>query len=442
MKIELRHDRWLALACFFCPLALLTMAAAEPARLKDVRGIWQADFNNDASRLVVRTLSELGLWDTKKGTRITGDAALKKPSSLYVMSPDLRKFLVGFKDGHAQVFDTSLGSAVSPVLALSLSENAYPQAVFFSPDGGTIVFFGENEASVLEVKTGKRITTLPIAFEREEGSPDSTAVAIFSNGGAKCFVMDPQGFVQAYETKAWTPLGKPMNHPPAEMAYDLGFEASPDGKWIVTFDSPGENGPKGHLQAWDAVTSKPLGDPLSATNGMSGRFLPGQSRMLVQGGRGEASVRDLPSMNIAYVIKQHDEIDGPKVDVFPNGKWLIAWGPDKNVDLIDAVSGNILKTYSSPTSVANSMIPADSSICYLEIDHTLFLDESHWDNYLLRISVPELKTTGSIRIVDFLHHRSLSSDGRWIMILQGADNAKKIAIFNATTLKPIEWSKP
>jgi len=442
MKTALRQDLWLVLACVFYPLALPAMEAAEPAGLDELHGVWQADFNSDASRLVVRTLGELGLWDTKKGTRITSDAALKKPSSLYVMSPDLRKFLVGFKDGHAQVFDSSLGSAVSPVLDLSLSENAYPPAAFFSPDGGTIVFFGGKEASVIEVKTGKRIATLPIAFEREEGSPDSTAAAIFSNGGAKCFVMAPQGFVQAYETKAWTPLGKPMNHPPAEMAYDLGFEASPDGKWVVTFDSPGENGPKGHLQAWDAVTSKPLGDPLSATNGMSGRFLPGQSRVLVQGGRGEASVRDLPSMNIAYVIKQHDEIDGPKIEVFPNGKWLIAWGPDKNVDLIDAFSGKVLKSHSSPASIPGAMIPPDSSNCYLEIDHSLFLGTTHWDYYLARLSVPKLEITGSIHIADFLHRQSLSSDGRWIMILQGGDNTKKIAIFDATTLKPIEWSKP
>ena len=88
------------------------------------------------------------------------------------------------------------------------------------------------------------------------------------------------------------------------------------------------------------------------------------------------------------------------------------------------------------------MIHPDSSNCYLEIDHSLFLAKTHWEYFLARLSVPELEIKGSIRIVDFLHRQSLSPDGRWIMILQGGDDAKKIAIFNATTMKPIEWSKP
>jgi WD40 repeat protein len=441
MKIELHHDLCLALACFFCPLAFLTLEAAEPARLSELRGVWQAHFNHDASRLVVRTRSgDVGLWDARKGTRINGDAAMKKPSNTYVMSPDLRKFLVGFKDGHARAFDASSGSAVSPVLNLSLREDGNPQTVF-SPDGATILFFGDKESSVLDVKTGKRIATIPIPFELEEGS-DSTAAALFASGGGKCFVMDAQGVVTAYETGSWTPLGQPMKHPAAESAYEFGFEVSKDAKWMATFDGPGENGPNGQLQVWDAPANKPLGDPLSAVNGMSGRFLPGQDRVLVQSGRGEASVRDLPSMSIAYVIKQHDELDGPKVEVFPNGKWLMAWGPDKKVDLIDAVSGNILKTHSSPASVAGSLTPPDSSICYLEIDHSLFLTETYWDNYLLRLSVPELETTGSIRIVDFLHRRSLSSDGKLIMIVQGSSDDERIAIYDAASMKPVEWSKP
>jgi len=440
MRIAMKSYCWLLLLWTGLSTTSSPLAAGESTRLGDLRGVWQANFNHDASRLVVRTLGEMGLWDTRKGTRIAGDAALKKPSNIYVMNPDLRKFLVGFKDGHAQVFDASSGSAVSPEFDLSFRENGNPQSVF-SPDGGTIVFFGEKEAMVLDTKTGKRVATIPIPFELEENS-DATAAATFVSAGAKCFIMEPHGAVTAYETKGWTQVGKPMKHPPADSAYDFGFEASPDGKWIVTFDSPGENGPKGQLQAWDALTNKPLGDPLSATNGMSGRFLPGQDRVLVQGGRGDASVRNLPSMSIAYVVRMHDDIDGPKIDVFPNGKWLVAWGPDKKVDLIDAVSGEILKSYSSPISVTGSMIQPDSSICYLELDHGLVLSTNHWDYYLQRFSVPNLESTGSIRVADFLHSRSLSSDGRWIMILQGGDTDKRIVIFDAKTMKPIEWSKP
>lgn len=441
MKIQLRHDLWLSLACFFCPLAFLSTEAAEPARLSELRGVWQAHFNHDASRLAVRTRSgELSLWDTKKKARIVGDAGLKKSSNAYILSPDTRNLLVGFKEGRARIFDTSSGSAISPVLDISLRENTEPQALF-SPDGATLVFFGDKESSVLDVKTGKRIATIPIPFQLEENS-DANAAALFAGDAAKCFIMDAQGVVTTYETRNWTPLGQPMKHPAAESAYDFGFEASKNAKWVVTFDGPGENGPKGQLQVWDALSNKPLGESLSAVNGMSGRFLPGQDRLLVQSGRGDATVRDLPSMNIAYVIKQHDELDSPKVEVFPNGKWLIAWGPDKKINLIDAVTGKILKTHPAPADVTEIIIRSDSSSCFVGFDNGTFSMDGHYDNYLQRFSVPELEPNGSIRIPDSVLRQSLSPDSRWILIVQGRSGHESVALFDAATLKPVEWSKP
>lgn len=442
MKTKSRRACWLTFVCIWLSLDSPSGIAADSGRLAELRGVWQANFNHNASRLVVRTRNgEVGLWDARKGTRISGDAALRKPSITYVISPDLQKFLVGFKDGGARVFDASSGSAVSPVLDLTFRENVNSQAVF-SPEGGTIVFFGEKEASVLDVKTGRRVTTIPVPFELEESGPDSTASAIFASGGSTCFVMEPQGTVTTYETKTWSPVGKPMKHPPAESAYQFGFEASPDGKWIVTFDSPGENGPQGQLQAWDALTQTALGDPLSAQNGMSGRFLPGQNRVLVQGGRGDASVRDLPSMAIAYVIKQHDEVDGPRVEVAPTGKWLTAWGPDKRVELIDGASGKTLDTFYSSASVTTALFPSDSPICYLAFENTAFHSVNLHDNYLHRFSVPELKITGSIRILASVSRQSLSTDGRWIMIVEGSDAQEKIVLYDATTMKALDWSKP
>ncbi len=254
--------------------------------------------------------------------------------------------------------------------------------------------------------------------------------------------MGPEVAVTAYETKTWTPLGKPMIHPRAEMAADFGLAASSDGKWLVTFDDPGENGPQGQLQAWDAVTNKPLGDPLSAKNGMSGRFLPGQDRVLVQSGRGDATVRELPSMAIAYTIEMHDELDGPKVEVFPNGKWLLAWGPDKRINLIDGVTGKTVDTYFSSVSLTSTLLPADSSIFFLAFDSSPFSTEVYYDNYLQRFSVPKLKVTGTIRTSDTTLQQSLSPDGRWIMILKGDTGQERIVVFDAATMKPVEWSKP
>jgi|GEM_PF-2033499 len=441
MNLEMHGSRWFSLVCVCLCLVSFETNAAETPRLGDLREVLQAHFNHDASRVIVRTRNEeFGIWDTKKGTPISGgDASLKKPSQGYVMSADGRKVLVGFKDGRARIFDPASVEAISPALNLLLRESDNPQAVF-SPDGGTLVFFGEKNASVLEAKTGRKITTMPVPFEVEEGS-GSTASAIFTKDGAKCFVSDSGAHVTAYETKKWTALGKAMDHPPAEMAYQFGFEVSHDGKWVVTFDDPGENGPQGHLQVWDASTSKALGEPLSAQNGMAGRFLPGQERVLVQSGRGDASVRDLPAMAVAYEIKKHDEIDGPKVDIFPNGKWLLAWGHDKRIDLVDAVTGKVLSSYSSPVPIRRVTIPADSSACYLGVENSPMSSDHQYDNAVQRLSVPDLKVSGSLSIPDYLIREILSPDGRWLMILQGEDDEEKIAIFDAATMKPVEWPR-
>src|SRR5664279_4304671 len=123
MRIATKSHRWLLL---WASLSILSPAleAAESTRLGDLRGVWQANFNQDASRLVVRLRGgEFGLWDMKKGTPITGDPALKSLTNAFVLSPDSRKVLVGFKDGHARIFDTSSAAVLSPVLDLSLKEN-------------------------------------------------------------------------------------------------------------------------------------------------------------------------------------------------------------------------------------------------------------------------------------------------------------------------------
>lgn len=174
MRIVMMSHRWLLLPWAGLSIPSPTLVAAESTRLGDLRGVWQANFNHDASRLVVRTRGgEIGLWDMKKGTPLTGDPALKAPSNEYVLSPDSKKVLVGFKDGRSRVFDTSSGAALSPVFDLSFKENITPEALF-SPDGGTILFFGEKDTSVLDVKIDKRMATIPIPFVLEEGS-DATA---------------------------------------------------------------------------------------------------------------------------------------------------------------------------------------------------------------------------------------------------------------------------
>jgi WD40 repeat protein len=336
--------RQLSFLLIFCCLAPTwrNLNAAENQRLGDLHGVSQAHFNQDGSRAIVQMRNgNIGIWDVIQGTPVPGDLDSKTSAQNYVMSDDAKMVLIGFKDGHSRVFDASTGSAVSPPLDLGLRDDGNPQA-FFSPDDRSVVVFGDKEASVLDTGSGKLIAKIPIPFQLEDPT-DATASAIFNKSGDKCFLMDPLGTVTAYQTREWKPIGKPMRHPPADSAYEFGFQVSDNGKWIVTFDSPGENGPKGHLQVWDAVANKPLGPLIVATNGLTGRFLPGTDRVLIMPGRGEGTVRELPSMKIVYTIRPHDEVDGPKVDISPDGKWMISWGTDKNIDLLDAKMGSRVK---------------------------------------------------------------------------------------------------
>ncbi|MDQ2825019.1 MAG: WD40 repeat domain-containing protein, partial [Verrucomicrobiota bacterium] len=409
-------------------------------RLGDLRGVWQANLNHDGSRVIVRMRGgEVGLWDVAEGTAIAGDLGLKTPSESYVMSPDARMVLVGFKQA-ARVFDASSGTAVSPIFDVQLHDHWQPQAVF-SPDGEVVILFEKKEALVFNVKNGAPITTIPIPSNSDEDTTDSSAAAIFTAGGANCFIMDRAGAVTQYDAKSWKPVGKRMRHPPADAAYEFGFTASDDAKWVVTFDRPGENGPKGRLQVWDAGSSRPVGEPIVAVNGLVGRFLPGTNRILITPGRGEASVRDLPSMHNAYIIRPHDDVDAPSVEVSIDGKWIISWGGDRAIRLLDAETGKLANHYSSPAAVVKVIIAPDSSACYVVVDNTAFLLQEYHDSYIMKLSLPDLKITHSIRILDYLVRTSLSPDGSRLMIQQWKTGRERVRFFDAATLTLIEAPK-
>ena len=415
----------------FSPVVTL---AAEAEKLSDLRGVFRAHFNHDGSRVVVRHRDgDVGVWEVPAGTRIAGDLAPNTGSDSYVMSPDGKSVLVGLKDGHARVFDATTAKAISPALDVPLASETQMPALF-SPDGNTVLIFSAKEVAVFNVREGKRVATLPLATGPNEDEPGSAA---FANGGAQCFVMDGSGTVMRYDTREWKPIGKPMKHPPAESAYDFGFNASDDGKWLVTFDSPGENGPKGHLQVWDVAANKPVGKPVVAVNGLTGRFI-GTNRILITPGRGDATVRDLPSMKVAYSLRPHDDVDGPSARVSPDGKCILAWGPDRMLNRYDAASGKLAGNNSSSARVSDVIIAPDSSACYVVYDNTAFLLQNHHDNYIVKLSLPKLEISDSFRILDFVLNTSLSADGKRLLVIQGMNDQERLVFFDAANLKPLQ----
>ena len=436
-------SRFPLLAVFAATLILAAVGspAATAPRLAEVRGVWRAHFNHDGTRVVVRTRNgEVGLWDAQKGTPVVGDLGVKKASTAVVVSADGRWLLVGFKDGRSRVFDAVSGKAVPPWLAVPLVEQLKPQAVF-APDGAVVLIFGGKETRVFEVRGGQGMVTLPIPFMLEEEA-ETTAQAVFTKDGAKCFLLHPAGRLTVCETKGWKTLGEPMKHPSAESAYTFGFAASADGKWAATFDSPGENGPTANLQFWDALTGKALGEPLSAVNGLVADFLPDKNRVLLTPARGEAGVRELPSLAKVFAIAAHDDVEGPNVAVFPNGQWLLAWGADSMLELLDATTGARLKSHSASARIQHVLLAPDAKSCFVVCENSAFLLQGDHDYYVMKFGLPDFAITGSARVLNFLLHAELSPDGRRLLVVQGGSDEERVLIFDTATMEPVPPKQP
>jgi len=171
-------------------------------------------------------------------------------------------------------------------------------------------------------------------------------------------------------------------------------------------------------------------------NGLTGRFLG--DRILVSPGRGDATVRDLPSMKAAYSLRPHDDVDGANVDVSPDKKWILAWGADRIVDLYDAATGKRATGHSASATVSKVMAAPDSSACYVVYDNSAFLLQKHYDSYVVKLSFPELTITDSLRFLDLVSDSSISPDGKRLLVLQGASDQERLVFFQAANLKPLE----
>lgn len=431
----------LVLRRFLSPLIVLASISfppattgAEPTKLSDLRGVDNASFNHDGSRVIVRGREgEIGIWEVTTGNMIVGDLTPGARADAYVLSADAKRVLIGLTDGHARVFDAATAKALSPVLNHKLQGQLQMPALF-SPDGATLIIFKENEAAVFNVADGRRITTIPLPVGPDEETPGSAA---FTADGAQCFVMDGLGVVTRYDPKEWKPTGKPTRHPAAESAYGFEFNISEDGKWLATFDGAGENGPKGNLQVWDVAAARPLGKPLVAVNGLSARFI-GSNRVLITPARGEATVRELPSMKVVFSLRKHDDVDGPRADPSPDHKWVVAWGSDRNFELYDAATGKLAGNQHTAATISKVMLAPDSSGCYVVFDNSAFLVQGHYDYYIVKYDFPELNLIESVRIVDSILNASLSRDGKRLLAVQGTSEKERVLVFDAATLKPLD----
>jgi WD40 repeat protein len=399
--------------------------------LSELRGVFRASFNHDGSRVVVRGREgAVTVWELPMGTPIVGDLDPEAESDGFLMSADGKLVAISFKDGRCRVFDPATAKAISPPLDFRLNaEFAMPG--LFSPDGNTLLLFSANEAVVFEIRTAKKLATISLGGDAEsESSRDSSGSAAFAAEAAQCFVIDTRGNVTRYDTKTWKAVGKPMHHPSDEFANEFGFNVSEDGKWLVTYDDPGENGPKSHLQAWDASATKALGKPVTEVNGLSGRFL-GNNRLLVVPGRGEATVRELPSMKVVYSLAKHDDIDAPRAEISPDRKWILAWGADKRLDLVEVATGKVIGNYAGAAVISKVIMAPDSASCYVVF-------EGANDQSMVKLDIPGLKPAQTLSIPDFVLDVSVARDGKRLMLQHGGSDQERVDFYDAATLKPLE----
>ncbi len=427
---------------FVIPPALRAQDVPAAHRLRDLAGVVQASFNHDASRIVARTASgAVGIWDAVTGAPISGDLGLATTGEGFILSPDTRRVVIALPGGGARVFDTASAAALSPRLEFPWHENAQPCAVF-SPDGATLVALEAEAAVVFAVSSGERLARLAIPLRGEDSQSGLTAGAIFSASGAHCWLLDRTGVATRYDARTWKPLGSPLRHPSAPSAFDFGFAVSADDRWLATFDSPGENGPKAHLQVWDIATGKAVGKPLVAVNGLAGYFFPDQARILITPARGEATVRELPSLKTSVTIRAHDDVEGPSVKLSPGGQWLLSWGPDRIVRLLDARSGTIKDSQTFHATISQVLLLPDSTGAFLAFDNSAFFLQDHHDHYLVRLRFPQAEVAQVHRFTAQLRHTALSPDGRRLLAIFGETDRERLLLLDAETLQTIEPPRP
>jgi hypothetical protein len=119
-----------------------------------------------------------------------------------------------------------------------------------------------------------------------------------------------------------------------------------------------------------------------------------------------------------------------------DGQWLLTSG-NAMLHVCDALTGKVEGFNSNKALVSNVLLSPDSRHCYVMYDNTAFFQERYHDHYVMKLSLPQLKTMASIRILDTLGSIELSPDGSRLLIIQGWNDREQVRIFDAGTLQEI-----
>ena len=407
--------------------------AADEPKLGNLKGVWMAEFNNDASRIIVQLRSgELGIWDGGSGQPVPGDLGTLTTKGQYVLDPGASCILVGFKEGKSRVYDLESGRSLSPPLDASFGDNWTPASTF-TPDGTQVAIVDKSgSCRVFEIAGGEHVASIPFPAASDE--LEIPTQILFSSDGKTSLILDPTGTLHKFDS-AWKPSGSPMPHP-NETAYHIGVTVSDDGRFAATFDSPGENGPNGELQLWDLATCRPIGDPIIDKNGVSARFLPQGDHLLITPGRGDTRLIKVPSLEPYITLPRHDDVESSRSLLTSDCSRVFTFGHDSKVSLTNLETGKYAGVFSSRARLQSILTGPDASTAWLVFDNTAFVLQGHYDNYIVRLDLTSMKPVTSLRLTNYLHRAILSPAGTRLMTLTGKSGQERIRLFDAASLKP------
>ncbi len=405
--------------------------------LADLRGVQQADFNSDGSRLVVQLRdARIGLWDCATGSAVCPDLGRGRPTDFYAARSDRKVAFVAFRSGEAQLFDLTTGEPASPLFEVAALTGQFAQAVF-SPDFRTVVVVDrEHSVHIFDAQNGqRRIPPVRTVSQPSEANERHREV-VFAAKGSACFVSDLDSSILRYNTKTWRTTGRAIRHVREE--YSFGFTVSDDGKFLTTFDDEGEHGSRDLLQLWDAETARPLGKSLLGQDGVVGKFLTRPSRLLVTKGRLGSGVFQLPSLRKRFAIEEHDDVNGPLVRVSPDGRWIASVGSDRFLTLQDAITGERRARVNLGHRVGSIQFGPKADALFLELDRSPPNELTRSAFSVVRVRLPKLEVDGSIDGLEYVHRVVISRDGRRMLIVHGAWDHERIRLVDSNAMKSIE----
>jgi eukaryotic-like serine/threonine-protein kinase len=229
------------------------------------------------------------IWETETGKPVTPYLSIKAPVFLAVFDKNAERFfLAGGLYGQTavgRIWDAQTGASRTPVIALP--QNLISAA--FTPDGRGLILQTQNEAFVLDARTGQRI-----------------GIATGIDGTVRSLAISQDGAVMAVSTRTGDQTHlRLLDTSTGELQYTLSEHAagevgqmhfSPDGQWLVTLASDGisfEN-PKHTAQVLAVKTGKTSGPAISVGGHMPLVTFEREGRLMAIGSaRGETILWDL-----------------------------------------------------------------------------------------------------------------------------------------------------